>query len=346
VGPAVPANGVLSAFSHGNTAHAIMAPMSAASPSILRAGAALVLAGAGLWAQPPFGGPQPEGMRQAQQLMREGKTDEALAAVRAQLKASPDSPQVASAAGNLLDLMGRGTEARQAFQKAIDLAGTPAAKANAERAMAMSYAFDSDCKNTAKYEQMVFDYWVTQTSADPHNAWYQQGEMADEAARVCIDAGDLDTAYKYYKLGFDAGIREPDIPPARRALWDYRWEHAQARIAARRGNHAEAEKHVAAARAALERITAADAGQGNQQKQFFPYLTGYVAFYAGDYKTALADFQQASTNDPFIQCMIGQTYEKLGEKEKAMEAYRKAAATSAHNPPAAYARPYARKKLG
>ena len=99
------------------------------------------------------------------------------------------------------------------------------------------------------------------------------------------------------------------------------------------------------AQAALEKMAAADAGLANQQKQFLPYLTGYVAFYGGDYKTALTDFQQAG-NDPFIQCMIGETYEKLGDKDKAMEAYRRAAATTAHNPPAAYARPFARKKVG
>ena len=36
-----------------------------------------------------------------------------------------------------------------------------------------------------------------------------------------------------------------------------------------------------------------------------PYLKGYVAFYAGDYKTALAELSKANPNDPFIQCMIG-----------------------------------------
>jgi len=324
--------------------------MSAASSSILRTLFAPVIFSAVLLAQPPGGGrggpggPMPEGLRQAQQLLRDGKTDDALAAVRAQVAASPDSPQVANGAGTLLDLMGHGTEARQSFQKAIDLASTPAAKAAAQRAMAMSYAFDSDCKNTAKYEQMVFDYWVTQTSADPHNAWYQQGEMADEAARVCIDAGDLNTAEKYYKIGYEAGLKEPDIAPGRKQLWEFRWEHAQARIAARRGNAAEANKHVAAAQAALDRMSAVDSGLANQQKQFFPYLTGYVAFYTGDYQTALADFLQAGS-DPFILCMLGQTYEKLGDKEKAMDAYRRAAASTAHNPPAAYGRPFARKKL-
>ncbi len=125
-------------------------------------------------------------------------------------------------------------------------------------------------------------------------------------------------------------------------MWDYRWEHAQARIAARRGQKAEADKHVAAAKAALERMTELR----RQQEAFFPYLTGYVAFYLGDYNKALADLQKANQNDPFIQCLIGQTYEKLGDREKAMEYYKKASLTTAHNPPAAYARPFARRKLG
>lgn len=239
-----------------------------------------------------------------------------------------------------LDLEGKGAEARQILQKAIDTAASPAAKANAQRAMAMSWAFEGNCEKTGEYEQMVIDYWVTQEQAQPQNAFYQQGEMADEAARVCIDAGALDAAARWYKKGRDLGFKEPDISGDRKALWEYRWEHAEARLAARRGNRAEAERHVAAAKAALDRMTSLR----SQQEPFFPYLTGYVAFYLGDYKTALADFEKAQS-DPFIQCMIGETYEKLGEKEKALEYYRKAATARAHNPPAAYAVPFAKKKL-
>ena len=75
----------------------------------------------------------------------------------------------------------------------MDSAPTPAAKANAQRAMAMSWAFSGDCKKTAEYEDLVIDYWKTQEKDVPDRAFYQQGEMADEAARVCIDNGDLET---------------------------------------------------------------------------------------------------------------------------------------------------------
>jgi hypothetical protein len=43
--------------------------------------------------------------------------------------------------------------------KAMQVADTPKHKATSERAMAMSYAFEADCKKTVAYEQQVFDYY-------------------------------------------------------------------------------------------------------------------------------------------------------------------------------------------
>ena len=83
-----------------------------------------------------------------------------------------------------------------------------------------------------------------------------------------------------------------------------------------------------------------------QQEKFLPYLTGYVALYTGDYKSALQDLEKADQKVPFIQCLIGMTSEKLGDKDKATEAYRKAAMVQGHNPPAAFARRLTRKQLG
>ncbi len=276
---------------------------------------------------------QPEFIKQGQQLMREGKLNDALALYRKTLETSPNSVPANIAAGSVLDLMGRGEEARKYFVKAIEVAYTPELRAVSQRMMAMSYAFEGNCEKTVQYEQQVFGYYSSV------NNFFQQGEVADEAARVCIDSGDLDTAYDWYRVGHGIGLKEPDIKPARIDLWEFRWEHAQARIAAQLGNQAEAQKHVAAAKAIL------DKGTNPEQAQFFPYLQGYVAFYGGDYKTALDELLKANQNDPFIECMIGQTYEKLGDKDKAIEFYRKAAGAISHNPAAAYAVPFSRKKL-
>jgi Flp pilus assembly protein TadD len=248
-----------------------------------------------------------------------------------------------------LDRDGATAQARPIFQTLIDSAASPAAKAAAQRAMAMSYAFDSDCANTVKYETLVIGYWETREQAEPQNAFYQQGEMANEAARVCLEAGDVDAAERWYRRGFELGVKEPAPPTHPRSLWDYRLAHALGRIAARRGNAAEAARQVAAARRILD---AADSAMAAQQERFFPYLAGYVALYTGDLATAEAHLIKAialrgNDRDPFMHCLLAITLERLGRDVDAKTMYQRAydLATS-HNPPAAFARPFARKKLG
>jgi tetratricopeptide (TPR) repeat protein len=243
----------------------------------------------------------------------------------------PPDPDVA--AGATLDLSGNGEQARAFFAKALQHADTAERKLAALRAVAISYAFEANCQKTIEYEEQAFKEY-----AAAHNN-YQQGEVADEAARVCLDSGDLDEAAKWYKIGHDVGLQEPEIKPARRDLWEFRWEHAQARIAARRSNTPEAQKHVAAAKSIFDR------GAIPEQAVFVPYLVGYVAFYAGDYSSALEQFSKANQNDPFILCLIAQTYEKLGSPVQAADFYRKISTITAHNPPAAYAVPFSRKRL-
>jgi len=271
------------------------------------------------------------------------------AAPPAQRQAAPSSPRADSTrTASRLDSEGQTTKAREILQALIDGAPSTAAKAASQRVMAMSYAFDHDCANAVKYEEMVIAYWKTREVEEPQNAFYQQGEMANEAARVCIDAGDLDTAEKYYRLGSELGNKEPEPRTHPRSLWDFRLEHALARLAARRGDKAAAARHVAAARQALD----SDSAMAVQQERFFPYLTGYVALYTGDLARAEADLTKAislrgSERDPFFHALLGMTYEKQGQAAKAKEFYQKAYdhAANGHNPPAAFTRPFARMKL-
>jgi tetratricopeptide (TPR) repeat protein len=306
--------------------------------------AAVAAASLPLAAQQRGGEPQSEHLREAAQLIRDGKEADALAAVRLELQTDPASTQAA----NMLDTLGFSKEARTIFQKRIDAAPDPAAKAAAQRAMAMSFAFENDCPPTIKYEQMVIDYWKTREAEEPQNAFFQQGEMANEAARVCLEAGDLDRAERWYRHGTELGLKEPGNKTHPRSLWDYRLAHALGRIAARRGNKAEAQRQVAAARKALD----GDPKMAEQQERFFPYLVGYVALYTGDLKTAETELTKAlalegNRTDPFMHCLLAMTYEKLDQKDKANEVYWRAfELATAHNPPSAFARPFARQKLG
>lgn len=287
-------------------------------------------------------------MRIRSDLLRIGFLAAALHATATVCLAQAAPPSGPIQEGNRLDGQGRTKEARAIFQFVIDTTTSPAVKAAARRATAMSYAFDGDCANAAKYEEMVIAYWKTREQAEPQNAFYQQGEMANEAARVCIDVGELDVAERYYRVGSELGLREPEPRTHPKSLWDFRLAHALARLAARRGNSAEALRQVADAR----RILDSDTAMARTQERFFPYLAGYVALYGNDLPTAERELTRAlaiqgNQRDPFMHVLLAMTYEKMGEHAKATALYEKAydLATS-HNPPAAFARPFARKKLG
>src|SRR5579863_1345948 len=85
----------------------------------------------------------------------------------AQRGADPNNPLQQAAQ---LDLDGKTREARAIYLRVIDTTSDPARKANAQRSLAMSYAFDGDCGNTVKYEDQVIAYWKGREQAEPQNA--------------------------------------------------------------------------------------------------------------------------------------------------------------------------------
>lgn len=259
----------------------------------------------------------------------------------------PVTPQADSIrTASRLDTQGSHAAARAMFQKLIDGAATPAAKAAAQRRMALSYAFEGDCAATVRYEEMVIEYWKTREQAEPQNAFYQEGEMANEAARICIDVGSLDVAERMYRRGSELGLKEPEPKTHPKSLWDFRLAHALGRLAARRGNTGEARKQVAEAK----RILDADSAMAAAQARFYPYLVGYVALYTNDLATAETELTKAlaiQATDPFLHVLLGMTYEKQGDMAKATPMFQKAYDLSTgHSPPSAFSRPFAKKKLG
>jgi tetratricopeptide (TPR) repeat protein len=256
----------------------------------------------------------------------------ALAATGQQPAQPPLDPELQQ--GISLDLQGNYEEARTHLKQAIDKAPTPDAASRATRALAVSYAFESKCKEAAAVEAPLYE------KALAGKEFNDAGELANELARICLESGDAAQAEAWYRKGFEAGKQDTSNQNSGPELWTFRWEHAQARIAARRGQTSEASTHVAAAKAVL------DGGKlPQQQAAFFPYLTGYVAFYGGDYARAVSDLQQATQNDVFIMSLLAQSYEKTGDAAKAKALYQKIMAATNHNPPMAFARPIARARL-
>jgi tetratricopeptide (TPR) repeat protein len=271
-------------------------------------------------------------VKQGEKLNSEGKQDEALALYRQALEMSPNLYEAHLDSGIALDLKGSYPEAREHLNKAIELA-PPESKQQALRTMAISYAFEKNGGEAAEFEQQVFD---TRVSAHDFTG---AAETANELARIYLESGDTTNAYKWYQSGYETAQKKPGLSDEEKNLWLFRWESAQARVSARTGNANDAVAHVAAARLALDKAKNPD------QERFFPYLTGYVAFYGGEYKTAINSLEKADQRDPMNLALLAESYEKSGDESKAMDYYRKVLAINSHNPTNAFARPLARQKL-
>lgn len=271
-------------------------------------------------------------VKQGQKLNSEGKQDEALALYNRALQLSPDLYQAQLAAGMALDLEGKYQSARLHLEKAIK-AATPEQKVQALRTMAVSYAFTRDADSAATYERQAFDLQYADKKFD------DAAGTANELARIYLESGDSDNALQWYQTGHLTALLKPNMMPAEKDLWEFRWESAMARIRARQGRKEEALKHLAAAKALL------DKGTNPDQARFYPYIVAYVAFYAEDYKTAIAELQKGDQKDPFVLSLLAQAFEKSGDKAKAMEYYKAVLTINSHSPTNAFARPPAQQKL-
>ena len=271
-------------------------------------------------------------VKQGQKLATDGKLDEALALYRRASEVDPKLYTAQLSTGMALDLEGKYDEARQHLAQAIELASADQ-KPQALRATAVSYAFECNTDKAGEFERHAFDLqYNAQKLTDAAGT-------ADELARIYLECGDSDNAFQWYQTGHLTGLKKPDITPAEKDLWEFRWESALARIAARRHQTDKAQQHLAAAKAVL------DKGDNPDQVQFYPYLAGYVALYVGDYKAAAENLQKANQKDPFVLSLLAQAYEKMGDNAQARQYYEKVLTINTHTPTNAFARPPVKQKL-
>jgi tetratricopeptide (TPR) repeat protein len=271
-------------------------------------------------------------VKQGEKLNADGKPDEAFALYQRALEVDPELYQAQLFMGVALDLQGRFEEARQHLAKALQLASQEQT-VQALRVMAVSYAFERNTEKASEYERRAVDL------LDKWKHYADAAATADELARIYLESGDLNNAYKWYQTGNETALKIPDLTPAQKNLWEFRWLAAQARIAARRGQKEQAQQFLAGCKAILDKNDNPDQGV------FYPYLAGYVAFYTGDYSTAIKQLQLANQKDPFVLCLQAQTYQKLGDLAHAKGYYQKVLKINTHNPSNAFARPVAQDAL-
>jgi tetratricopeptide (TPR) repeat protein len=271
-------------------------------------------------------------VKDGQKLLQSGDFAGAQGKFEAALKTDPKLFDAHYAMGRLLDLQGDYTGARRQLEDAIALAPNDT-KEQALTSMAVSYVFECKTDEAAKYYQRVFD--ARNAAQDLDGA----ASTATALGRVFLECGNFEKAEQWYKTASETAQRIPNLSAEAIDLWAFRMQHAEARLAARRGQIDAARAHAAEAKRVL------DKGTNPDQAPQYPYLLGYTDYYAKNYDAALKELADADQKDPFILGLIASAADKIGRKDMAREYYEKVLATTAHSINEAFARPPARKYL-
>jgi tetratricopeptide (TPR) repeat protein len=272
----------------------------------------------------------PQLVAQGRRLVTDGQLDAARDLYSKALAADPSLADAHLAMGILLDLDGDYAKARTHLERAVALAD-PEIKVAALNAMAVSFAFEKKTTEAARFYQQVYDSHVAAGRVAA------AAGTANALGRLYLETGDIPNARRWYQTGYETARRQPDVPQSQLALWQFRWIHAQGRLAARDGHQDEASRHVEAARA-LQASTPALKDEGPT----LAYLAGYVAVYAKDYGTALTELARADQGDPFILMLEAQALTARGDQAAARQRWVDALKSTGHNLQNAFARPEAR----
>jgi tetratricopeptide (TPR) repeat protein len=271
-------------------------------------------------------------VEEAEKLIESGDVDLGAKLLQKLVAAAPKTFAARLALGRALDLQGRHAQARTHLEEAVKLAKGDERNA-ALASLGVSYAFESKPDEAARYYQRAFD---AEIQANDRGA---AAGLANALGRIYLESGNLRKAEEWYTTGHETVRNVPGLTPAQTALWEMRRHNAFGRIAARRGNRAAADEHAAAVNELLEK------GGNDNQRPFYPYLLGYIAFYSKDYRRAIDELSQGDQGDPFVLGLIAQSYDRLRQKDEAAAYFRKVMAVPTHSINSAFARPLARKYL-
>ena len=294
---------------------------------------AIVTMTAGAQAQPDTPSRLAELASQARKLQLDGQRSDAIVLYRQILAQDPRSADAHMGMGESLDLEGKFSEARQHIQKGIEL--SPDEDVNAAlSAMGVSYAFEANAAEAAKYYQRAFDRQVKAGALE------SAGGIANAIGRVYLETGDHANAEKWYRTGYESANKVPGRTPAQTDLTEMRWHHAQARIAARRKQFDVARKHVDEVRAIVER------GQlGASQRVNLSARRGLRRVLPGQHGSRDRGAVEGGSGRSVHPQPAGAGVRAEKGSGKARELYAKIMSQSTHSLQMAFARPLAGRRL-
>lgn len=289
----------------------------------------------------------------------EGEYDKAEEAFANYIRLIPDEPNPHDSMGELLMKQGRYTEAIEHFQKALELDSSFTVS---QRSIGITRCWMGQFDEGRAAVQQAIEMTPTPSGKATHHgslarAWLYEGNLEqalgafDRAAQMCTEAG-LPRRAALYHLGktwvsYEMGeldqaeaaladcrtqLQSAEIVPYYRDLYAQFALYWDALIAAGRGDF------DAALMAGEEHKAKLKQRQDPSAEEVQHGLLGLIATQRGNYEEAIAHFQQADHEDPYVLYHWAKAESGTGNEDRATELFQKTASWNEDSWPYAFVR--------
>jgi tetratricopeptide (TPR) repeat protein len=264
------------------------------------------------------------------------ESDKARKAFERALEIGPPSPRARTFIANTELLKGHYAEARSTFNdiaKGLPESSVPFA---IRYGVAFSYLYENNSDKAIEALKM----YLKEYKASGASQNFPEVFIWNSIARIQLEAGRPEEAIESYKKGYET-VPSSSLSEDQKQLWLGRLRHGECRALAKMGKHKEAWAESEEIRKMI------DEG-GESAQQYMPayhYLVGYLKLETGELDAAVEHLKKADMTDPFQKLLLARAYDKKGNKEEALKAYKDVVSSNTNGLERALAYPEAKKKL-
>ncbi|MBM2841352.1 MAG: hypothetical protein HW412_1880 [Bacteroidetes bacterium] len=267
----------------------------------------------------------------AELLMKEGKFDESIKAYERALSLNPKFYGSYVGLGMNYVLKGKPEEGRKKLQKMYDLAPNDGIRLQALFATQLSYV------DEGKWDKAIEENKKSLAIVQKNNDAPGIAEALARQGDYLLEAGKLGDARASYKKAFDA-IENSTLS------MEFKDNARQAHLISEVETAVRMKDFAAAKTHANEYTKNAEANHHPIQMQTAHQLAGTIALNEQNYAAALRELKMANERNPRNLYRLGEAYAGLGDREKAKEAWTRAANFNEINYSLAFVRTKARQQ--
>ena len=268
---------------------------------------------------------------------RKGNWTDAIAAFEAANKIDASLPRAASFVGDCYLMMEKYDKARTAYKQVVDKVDPDASPFGPFFGQIWADLYEGKPDPALKTLKDFMERYNRNGSAQGFPPVWIWNHMA----RINLEFGRTAEAMRCYEIGYKSvpPVAKTQIDSINKIVWLGRMHHGQGRTLAKMGKHDEAWKIADQ----IKKMIDEGGKEGEQYKDSYHYLAGYILLEKGDYPAAVEHLKQANMNDVFHKFLLAKAYLKTGDKAQAVKLCEEVVKSTTNSIERALAYPEAKK---